>query len=757
MSQMPDVNMTRLKRQGSEDIVPCPTTKALPKLPVPTLQQTLEGYLKVVRPLVSDDKYEETKRKVEEFGIPGGVGDMLQEKLLEYSQTKVNWVYDWWMDDMYLTARLPLVINSSPGMVFPKQNFTEPSDQLRFAARLISGIMDYKVILDARALPIDYARGQLAGQPLCMEQYYRLFSSYRVPGLTKDMLVSPDSSVMPEPEHIIVVCKNQFFVLDVIINFKRLSEADLFNQLKRIMQTATAGDRCEPVGLLTAGDRTEWAKARIKLMEDSTNRDSLDMIERCIFVLCLDEGVCCDKTDLTLACQMLHGNGSHSNTPNRWFDKTMQDGASGGDDTTCLEKNDVPLARQMLHGDGSYSNTANRWFDKTMQFIVADDGACGLVYEHSPSEGVAVVQLVEHLLNYIRVNPWNDVCQRDNPAIPHACHSSQKYQSKKMLRAQSICELPFPRRLRWKLSPEVFEYLKMSRESVDRSIANMDLHIMRYTRFGKSFPKSQNMSPDGFVQLALQLTYFKLHRRLVSTYESASTRRFQLGRVDNIRAASIEADNWVRAMCSDTVEDYDRMELFKKALKAQRNFTLQALKGQGIDCHLLGLKEMAAMIDMPMPDIFTDDSFDLTNKFVLSTSQVPTTMDAFMCYGPVVNNGYGACYNPHDDYILFCLSSFKDCGDSDSERFTSALRQALDDMQHLCLKVNHPPSPVMDLRKVDINGDSKMANGVDGHQLGLPMFPCVMARENDPIRKQNSRDDDDPTHGPIADGAMAQT
>ncbi|XP_078659222.1 choline O-acetyltransferase-like isoform X4 [Branchiostoma floridae x Branchiostoma belcheri] len=691
MSQMPDVNMTRMKRQGSADMVPCPTTQALPKLPVPPLQQTLEGYLKVVRPLVSDEEYEQTKRKVEEFGNAGGVGDMLQEKLLEYSQTKVNWVYDWWLDDMYLTARLPLVINSSPGMVFPKQNFNEPSDQLRFAARLISGIMDYKVILDARALPIDYARGQLAGQPLCMEQYYRLFSSYRVPGITKDMLVSPDSSVMPEPEHIIVVCKNQFFVLDVIINFKRLSEADLFNQLKRIMQAATAGDRCEPVGLLTAGDRTEWAKARIKLMEESTNRDSLDMIERCIFVLCLDEGVCCDKTDLNLACQMLHGNGSHSNTPNRWFDKTMQ-------------------------------------------FIVADDGACGLVYEHSPSEGVAVVQLVEHLLNYI-----------------------QKYGSKKMLRAQSICELPYPRRLRWKLSPEVFEYLKMSRESVDRSIANMDLHIMRYTRFGKSFPKSQNMSPDGFVQLALQLTYFKLHRRLVSTYESASTRRFQLGRVDNIRAASIEADNWVRAMCSDNVEDYDRMELFKKALKSQRNFTLQALKGQGIDCHLLGLKEMAAMMDMPMPDIFTDGSFDLTNKFVLSTSQVPTTMDAFMCYGPVVNNGYGACYNPHDDYILFCLSSFKDCVESNSQMFTDALRQALDDMQHLCLKVNHPPSPVMDLRKVDINGDSKMANGIDGHQLGLPMFPCAMARENNSIRKQKSRDDDDTTNGPITDGAMAQT
>ena len=35
------------------------------------------------------------------------------------------------------------------------------------------------------------------------------------------------------------------------------------------------------------------------------------------------------------------------------------------------------------------------------QFIIGDDDTCGLNYEHSPSEGVAVVQLVEHLLKYM--------------------------------------------------------------------------------------------------------------------------------------------------------------------------------------------------------------------------------------------------------------------------------------------------------------------------------------------------------------------
>lgn len=63
--------------------------------------------------------------------------------------------------------------------------------------------------LSRRVLPMDYARGQLAGTPLCMEQYYRLFTSYRLPGPERDTLVAQESSVMPEPEHIIVACKNQ--------------------------------------------------------------------------------------------------------------------------------------------------------------------------------------------------------------------------------------------------------------------------------------------------------------------------------------------------------------------------------------------------------------------------------------------------------------------------------------------------------------------------------------------------------------------
>lgn len=46
----------------------------------------------------------------------------------------------------------------------------------------------------------------------------------------------------------------------------------------------------------------------------------------------------------------------------------------------------------------------------------------------------------------------------------------------------------------------------------------------------------------------------RLHGNLVATYESAGIRRFALGRVDCIRAASPEVLAWAKAMCQGDPE-----------------------------------------------------------------------------------------------------------------------------------------------------------------------------------------------------------
>lgn len=342
---------------------------------MPELHQSLEKYLKCLMPIVSDDTYNRINQVAKEFGKPGGVGEELQNRLRQVAEEKDNWAYEWWLNDMYLLNKLPLPINSNPGMMYPRECFPDQDAQLRYAARLISGIMDYKIYIDEKQLPVDRLTCREKGQPLCMEQYYRLFTSYRSPGEHCDSLIDCRSSQLLEPEHVIVICHDQMYVLDVIVNFTRLSDDQLFHQLKRIIsqceEERQKQEANSAVGVLTSLPRDEWARARQELVKDPVNKESLEKIERCIFILCLDRQV---KNNTLI----------NNNDDERYIDKEMTIGAL-----------------QMVHGGGSLSNSCNRWFDKTVQFVVSEDGYCGLNYEHSPAEAIVLIELSEHLFRYL--------------------------------------------------------------------------------------------------------------------------------------------------------------------------------------------------------------------------------------------------------------------------------------------------------------------------------------------------------------------
>uniref|UniRef100_A0AAX7SK39 Choline O-acetyltransferase n=1 Tax=Astatotilapia calliptera TaxID=8154 RepID=A0AAX7SK39_ASTCA len=588
-------------------------SQVLPKVPVPLLKQTLDTYLKCVQHLAKEEQFKKTRAIVEKFGAPGGVGETLQKNLLERRDKMANWVYDYWLEDMYLNNRLALPVNSSPAMVFPKQMFKDHKDALRFAARLISGVLEYKALIDTRSLPVDFTRGQLAVMPMCMEQYYRLFTSYRYPGLKTDTLKVQMKAASSALEHMIVACKNQFFVLDVVANSKQLSEEEILSQLEKIVKMSeNAEEKLPPFGILTSDGRTEWAQAREALIKDQINRDSLALIESCICVVCLDE-------------------------------------PSG------LQPSDTNRALLMLHGGGHEKNGANRWYDKSMQFVVGMDGICGVVCEHSPFEGIVLVQF---------------------SPLPS-----------KMVKSSSYRELPPPRRLRWKCNPHIQGLLAASAERLQRLVNNLDMNVFKFKDYGKEFIKQQKMSPDAFIQVALQLAFFKCTGRLVSTYESASIRRFQEGRVDNIRSATAEALAFVKSM-ADERGDSEKMKRLGDAIKAQTSYTIAAITGMAIDNHLLGLLRIAKELNMEKPEIFCDETYLASNHFILSTSQVPTTVEMFCCYGPVVPNGYGACYNPQSDHIIFCISSFWDNTETSSVVFVKALNEGLLEIRDLCNRSN---------------------------------------------------------------------
>lgn len=42
--------------------------------------------------------------------------------------------------------------------------------------------------------------------------------------------------------------------------------------------------------------------------------------------------------------------------------------------------------------------------------------------------------------------------------------------------------------------------------------------------YGKGFPKKQRMSPDGYIQMAMQLAYYRMHKTIPKTYEPSTSR-----------------------------------------------------------------------------------------------------------------------------------------------------------------------------------------------------------------------------------------
>ena len=79
----------------------------------------------------------------------------------------------------------------------------------------------------------------------------------------------------------------------------------------------------------------------------------------------------------------------------------------------------------------------------------------------------------------------------------------------------------------FQLNPELEASLTKAENDFTTLQNRLDFKILRFSKFGKNFIKGQNMSPDAFIQLSLQLAYYEIYSTLCSTYESASIRRFK--------------------------------------------------------------------------------------------------------------------------------------------------------------------------------------------------------------------------------------
>lgn len=310
---------------------------SLPRLPVPTLEETAKRYLKSVHPLLSSSEFEITEKAVKDFIKPGSIGQELQRRLQARREDPRhrNWIYEWWNDTAYLSYRDPIVPYVS--YFYSHRDDRRRRNPAQRAAAITSAVLEFKTQVDNRSLEPEYMRRL----PISMESYQWMFNACRVPGEKVDY---PIKYSHKDHNYIIVIRKNQFFKVMHELDGQRLNAAELEKQFRRIYERA---EKMPAVGALTTENRDVWASARSVLFSaHPSNATALETIQASSFVVCLD-----DAAPVTLE----------------------------------------ERAHQYWHGDG-----CNRWFDKPLQFIVNDNGTSGFVGEHSMMDGTPTHRLNDH-------------------------------------------------------------------------------------------------------------------------------------------------------------------------------------------------------------------------------------------------------------------------------------------------------------------------------------------------------------------------
>uniref|UniRef100_A0A672RLH4 Peroxisomal carnitine O-octanoyltransferase n=1 Tax=Sinocyclocheilus grahami TaxID=75366 RepID=A0A672RLH4_SINGR len=344
--------------------------------------------------------------------------------------------------------------------------------------------------------------------------------------------------------------------------------------------------------------------------------------------------------------------------------KECCDGEPEGDGVSALtteERTRWAKAREYLISIDPVNKTILETIQSSLFVLALDDAKpySSMIFSHAPYDAMVLVSNGYYVDEKLR-----------------ACGGVWK--GSKVVR-----EMPVPEELIFTVDERVRRDIALAKEQYSKS----DLQVVSYafTSFGKAAIKKRKLHPDTFVQLALQLSYYRLHGKPGSCYETATTRRFYHGRTETMRPCTVEAQHWCRAMLNPTATTEEKRQALNAAFRKHNKLMAEAQDGKGFDRHLLGLYLIAKEEGLSVPELYTDSLYTKSGgggSFVLSTSLVGYTT-VLGAVAPMVPHGYGFFYRIRDDRIVASCTAWKSNPETDAETLFHNLCTSLHDIMHI--------------------------------------------------------------------------
>ncbi|XP_069857049.1 palmitoyl thioesterase CPT1C isoform X2 [Dipodomys merriami] len=435
---------------------------------------------------------------------------------------------------------------------------------------------------------------------------------------------------LPDSRHVAVFHRGRFFRVGTHSPNGLLSPRALEQQFQRILDDPSpAYPHEEHLAALTAAPRGMWAQVRELVKARAAA--ALEAVEGAAFFVSLD---------------------------------SEPGGLTREDPAASLDA----YAHRLLAGHGH-----DRWYDKSFTLIVFSNGKLGLSMEHSWAD----CPISGHMWEFTLATECF-----------HLGYSADGH-----CKGQPDPTLPWPERLQWDLPNQVYPSISLALRGAKTLAGNIDCHVFPFSHFGKSFIKHCHFSSDSFIQVALQLAYFRDRGHFCLTYESAMTRLFLEGRTETVRSCTKEACNFVKAMEDKEKTASQCLTLFRMAVDKHQTLLKAAMTGQGIDRHLFALYIVSQFLHLQSPFLAQVHS----EQWKLSTSQIPVQQAHLFDvhnypdyvssgggFGPADDDGYGVSYIfMGDDTVTFHIASKKSSTKTDSHRLGQHIEDALLDVAAL--------------------------------------------------------------------------
>jgi len=604
--------------------------KSLPRLPVPKLEDTCRRYLAAQRPILTDEEYTKTEAIVNHFREKDGLA--LHDQLVAQNKKNKHTSYitgPWF--DMYLKDRRAVALNHNPFIAMQDDPRPEYNDQLlratnillsslRFAKTLRANILEPEVYhLDPKKSDTDSFKKFVRMLPKSLSWY----GAYWYKAFPLDMSQFGNlfnSTRIPRPGK------------DVL--WTNPSATHLVVLRKGHFYT------------LNCVDQSGYIRPGAELMADLKYilEDTVAPAEFPLGALTTQDR----DTWTTVREKLLNaGNADQLHAIDSGYYVMALDDDSHGDGDL------VPLCRSFLHGDGS-----NRWFDKSFELLINKNGKSCVNFEHAWGDGVAVLRYFIEVFNETTKTPLVAASTLPAKTDPTLC----------------------VKRLEFNLTDELKSDIQNARNEFQSKLSTLDLNYVQYSKYNKNDIKDLKVSPDSFMQLAIQLAYLKQYGDTVATYESCSTSAFKHGRTETVRSCT-SATKHACALIESKANPLPSLQEIDQAIRecstVHNQLTKEAAMGQGFDRHLFAMRVLAQEAGQNMPDIFADPAYTKLNHIIISTSTLGHPSVLIGGFAPVVPNGLGVGYGVSDDFLGSVTTSYIA---RDGRTFLQALDRSFDDL-----------------------------------------------------------------------------